>query len=104
MGASEDIAYEIGQLRRDGVGPVTADIDLYIDEDSGKALQRMASALEQSVALQATQNDLLAELVMDHRPRPRRRSDRIPDILIAVLVLYLLVIFAIQIYQAVHGE
>lgn len=104
---SNEIADEIRELRkvREGETSVYVDMEAKLtpDSDVRALLERMAIAAEKQATLLAVQNDLLAELVLNQRPqpKPKRKRDHLPDFILAVLTIYLLAIFTVQIVRAV---
>lgn len=102
---SNEIADEIRELRkvREGETSVYVDMEAKLtpDSDVRALLERMVVAAEKQATLLAVQNDLLAELVLNQRPQPKRKRDRLPDFILAVLTIYLLAIFTVQIVRAV---
>jgi hypothetical protein len=103
---SNEIADEIRELRKakEVQNPVYVEVEvgLRVEQEDRDTLQGMLVQLAEANKLAATRNDLLAELVLGFQPRPRRARDRLPDFVMAVLVVYLVVIFAVQIYRAVR--
>lgn len=102
---SNEIADEIRELRKakEGQNPVYVEVEcaLKLEQQDRDTLQGMLIQLSRANMLQETQNDLLAELVLDRKPRPVRKRDRLPDFLMGVLTIYLLAIFTVQIVRAV---